>query len=741
VVGVHPTDYCDPTITGQDMPAETNSVVGVGGGGGAPRASLLCRPNSHPFQDRMLSLDQPVKVGRSVARARPVQTNAIFDCKVLSRNHALLWYENGKFYLQDTKSSNGTFVNNQRLSKGSEESPAREVCSGDILQFGVDVMENSRKVTHGCIIATLKLYLPDGKEAKASPSIVNTSPGTAIPAQDLYQLNQYIQEALAREQLLENKLVSLQRLIAETEGASNQGWKALMDEDRLLTRVEILESQLTTYGKNMTEDKLREETKRLMEEKESYQNTAKDTLKKVVDEKLESCKKLKEVEQALHNLEEEYTALRKLYDRVVDENKKLSEKITTLSEDLIKKTKDETSEMNELNDSQNDINDAIMKKSDLFIENESFSENGDIVVTETNGKYCEDESDFDKTENDMAGSTDSLDGEIDNSDHRFNVVLTGSVPEPAGSENSDPSKLEKLLEDSSRLRVLVEDLNKSKVKTDYELVNLRINLEEAKNENATILQELENTRNKLVDAEKLIESQDKLVRDLEEKVHENTFRESTDIKSSISEESAATPVPHTPTPSSAIATYDTPDKPTDKPTGDQLAAMTEECRNLQEQVKKLMQDNTALQARCQKQEEDHNAKPSLGPLHQSEPVSPLASSPARIDDLPRESLTMSGVLNLSGSSCSDISQLELSLEEAEEKIAGLLRVKEKLVQVQAEKCQLEVDVSQLEDELSTLAVASRSLTACTVIPIIVLLVAIVTAFLPVVSNILGTRDF
>jgi len=50
-----------------------------------------------------------------------------------------------QFYLQDTKSSNGTFVNNQRLSKGSEESVPREVCSGDIVQFGVDVMENSRK--------------------------------------------------------------------------------------------------------------------------------------------------------------------------------------------------------------------------------------------------------------------------------------------------------------------------------------------------------------------------------------------------------------------------------------------------------------------------------------------------------------------------------------------------------------------------------------------------------------------
>ena len=41
-------------------------------------------------------MDQPVKIGRSVARARAAPNNAIFDCKVLSRNHALLWYENGK---------------------------------------------------------------------------------------------------------------------------------------------------------------------------------------------------------------------------------------------------------------------------------------------------------------------------------------------------------------------------------------------------------------------------------------------------------------------------------------------------------------------------------------------------------------------------------------------------------------------------------------------------------------------
>ena len=46
--------------------------------------------------------------------------------------------------LQDTKSSNGTYVNNVRLSRGSEESDPCEIKSGDILQFGVEVVENSK---------------------------------------------------------------------------------------------------------------------------------------------------------------------------------------------------------------------------------------------------------------------------------------------------------------------------------------------------------------------------------------------------------------------------------------------------------------------------------------------------------------------------------------------------------------------------------------------------------------------
>ena len=67
--------------------------------------------------------------------------NGLFDCKVLSRQHALLLYEEGRFFVMDTGSSNGTFVNNIRLSKSLEESKMTEIFTNDLLRFGSDVLD------------------------------------------------------------------------------------------------------------------------------------------------------------------------------------------------------------------------------------------------------------------------------------------------------------------------------------------------------------------------------------------------------------------------------------------------------------------------------------------------------------------------------------------------------------------------------------------------------------------------
>ncbi len=52
--------------------------------------------NMELYDERKISLSKPCKIGRAVAKLRPEPNNAIFDCKVLSRNHALIWEENGK---------------------------------------------------------------------------------------------------------------------------------------------------------------------------------------------------------------------------------------------------------------------------------------------------------------------------------------------------------------------------------------------------------------------------------------------------------------------------------------------------------------------------------------------------------------------------------------------------------------------------------------------------------------------
>lgn len=54
------------------------------------------RPNSQDFQERRIQLSESVKIGRSVAKVKSAASNLIFDCKVLSRNHAIVWYEGGK---------------------------------------------------------------------------------------------------------------------------------------------------------------------------------------------------------------------------------------------------------------------------------------------------------------------------------------------------------------------------------------------------------------------------------------------------------------------------------------------------------------------------------------------------------------------------------------------------------------------------------------------------------------------
>ncbi|EER34198.1 conserved hypothetical protein [Candida tropicalis MYA-3404] len=71
----------------------------------------------------------------------------VFKSKVVSRTHALFFCnEDGQWFLRDTKSSSGTFLNHIRLSPASQESSLMPVIDGDIIQLGMDYRGGTEEV-------------------------------------------------------------------------------------------------------------------------------------------------------------------------------------------------------------------------------------------------------------------------------------------------------------------------------------------------------------------------------------------------------------------------------------------------------------------------------------------------------------------------------------------------------------------------------------------------------------------
>ncbi|KAF8315405.1 hypothetical protein DL93DRAFT_2196684 [Clavulina sp. PMI_390] len=122
--------------------------------------ALFLYPTNDSFVPKMISLTPSgnrVKIGRQTnTKTVPGERNGYFDSKVLSRQHAEVWEENGKIYIKDVKSSNGTFVNGERLSVEGMESDPWELKTDDRVEFGIDIVgEDNKTIIHHKVAATV----------------------------------------------------------------------------------------------------------------------------------------------------------------------------------------------------------------------------------------------------------------------------------------------------------------------------------------------------------------------------------------------------------------------------------------------------------------------------------------------------------------------------------------------------------------------------------------------------------
>ncbi|KAG0258691.1 hypothetical protein BG011_003149 [Mortierella polycephala] len=127
---------------------------------------LVLEPINNNFALKSLELPEhtKVKIGRQTGvTTAPNPSNGYFDSKVLSRIHAEVWSKNGKVYLRDLKSSNGTFLNGKRLCPENVESEAFVLNQNDNLEFGIDIMDENGSLLHekvACKIYISKIPYP-----------------------------------------------------------------------------------------------------------------------------------------------------------------------------------------------------------------------------------------------------------------------------------------------------------------------------------------------------------------------------------------------------------------------------------------------------------------------------------------------------------------------------------------------------------------------------------------------------
>ncbi|PCH39624.1 hypothetical protein WOLCODRAFT_110944 [Wolfiporia cocos MD-104 SS10] len=142
--------------------------------------ALYLYPLNDSFVPKHISLlnGQHVKIGRQTnAKTVPAERNGFFDSKVLSRQHAEVWEEAGEIYIKDVKSSNGTFINGERLSPEGVESDPFKLKSDDVVEFGIDIVgEDNKTIIHHKVAARVMCVFSEQDAAAAARAEASQGP-------------------------------------------------------------------------------------------------------------------------------------------------------------------------------------------------------------------------------------------------------------------------------------------------------------------------------------------------------------------------------------------------------------------------------------------------------------------------------------------------------------------------------------------------------------------------------------
>ncbi|KAM6217378.1 TRAF3-interacting JNK-activating modulator [Rhynchocyon petersi] len=162
-------------------------------------------------------------------------------------------------------------------------------------------------------------------EAKQAQSIIKkdasqqTSSGAAILDKEILQLSEYLKEALQRELALKQKMVVLQDLLSHLIRASDVSWKGQLNEDKLRGKLNSLENQLYTYSQKYCPRGLKKVLLEMERQQSSYEQKAKESLQKVLEEKIAAEQQLQSTQRSLALAEQKCEEWRTQYSTLQED--------------------------------------------------------------------------------------------------------------------------------------------------------------------------------------------------------------------------------------------------------------------------------------------------------------------------------------------------------------------------------------------------------------------------------------
>ncbi|ORZ41334.1 hypothetical protein BCR44DRAFT_73032 [Catenaria anguillulae PL171] len=136
-------------------------------------ASLQPNPTLSSSANNMSSNSSPQPTRKPKVVTDYNKAIVMLRSKVISRHHCRIFRQNKRYWIQDTKSSSGTFVNGRRLSAINVESAPFEIFDGDLLQLGEDY--DHQGVIHECLRYKVVINPVDATPTSSDPN-VNSNP-------------------------------------------------------------------------------------------------------------------------------------------------------------------------------------------------------------------------------------------------------------------------------------------------------------------------------------------------------------------------------------------------------------------------------------------------------------------------------------------------------------------------------------------------------------------------------------